>query len=527
MPVHLRALVVILAAAMVVFLLAEKPLCPATTVVADYRRRRNAWFAVTLIGFLAHNFWLYALLTGVLVAILARRDRNPLALFFLLLFAIPAYSMNVPGFGLINYLFTLNHVRLLSLAILLPLSVALMTDKSRDSSRGSQRIADVLVAAYLLYAFMLQAAVDSVTGLMRGAFGLWLDVWLPYYVASRALHDLRAWREVCAAFALAAAVMAVMAPFEAARGWLLYTDVGAALGIPNEALPAYILRGEGGALRANVAAGNSIVLGYVMMVALLLSTFLAPLLRPRARAVLAVLVLVSGLVAALARGPWVGAAVGLVVALGVGIGAARRLSWLATAGAVVAVAALLLPGGEVIIDHLPFVGSVEEGSVTYRQRLFEVSMGVLWQNPVFGSFDYLLAPSMEEMRQGQGIIDMVNTYLAVALPYGLVGLFLFICPFAYSLLACWRARVVHARQDVESDLLGRALAGAMVAILVTIATVSSIGVVPVIYWMLAGLCVGYARMVEAQRVTIHISGKHSSAGRLRHRPQDVGGVGRA
>ena len=75
-----------------------------------------------------------------------------------------------------------------------------------------------------------------------------------------------------------------------------------------------------------------------------------------------------------------------MVALGVGVGAARRVGWLVAGGAVALVALVLLPGGEKIIDHLPFVGSVDGGNVTYRQRLFEVSMGVLWQNPVFGSF---------------------------------------------------------------------------------------------------------------------------------------------
>lgn len=517
MPIHLRALVVILAAAVVVFLLAERPLCAATTAVADYRRRRNAWFAVTLIGFLSHNFWLYALLAGVLMAILAQRDRNPLALYFLLMFAIPSFSMDVPGLGLVNYFFSLSHPRLLSLVILFPLSIALMAETRRAGGRDKYRIVDVLVAAHLIYGLVLQATVDNLTGLMRGMFGLWLDVWLPYYVASRALRDLPAWRDAIAALVLAVSVMALLAPFEAVRGWLLYDDLRSALGVPGAELSVYITRGEGGLLRSNGAVGNSIVLGYVMMVALLLSTFIWPLLRPRAWAALASLALLAGLVSALSRGPWVGAAVGMVVVMGVGAGAAKRLGWLAAVAAMALVAAVLLPGGDRIVDHLPFFGTVDEGSVTYRQRLFEVSMGVFWQNPVFGSLRYLLDPSMEEMRQGQGIIDIVNTYLAIALPYGLVGLFLFIAPFVFGIAACWRARAACARNDPEQERLGRALTGALVAVLVTIATVSSISVVPLIYWMLLGLCVAYSRMVDAQQFTVHESAVSASAGKRRSR----------
>jgi hypothetical protein len=363
----------------------------------------------------------------------------------------------------------------------------------------------------------MQASVVNLTSMMRGVFDSVVDVWLPYFVASRALRELRAWREVCAAFALAAAVMAVMAPFEVARGWLLYTGLREALGIPASGMGVYLLRGEEGLLRANGAVNNSIVLGYVMMVALLLFAHIAPLLKPRAHAVLAVCTLLAGLVAALSRGPWVGAAAGVLVALSFGAGAGRRVAWLVGATLMAVLAIAMLPGGQAIVDHLPFIGSVDEGSVTYRQRRFEVSMGVFWQNPIFGSFSYMLDPSMEEMRQGQGIIDMVNTYLVVALPYGAVGLSLFLGPFVYSLWACWRARSVHAHASLEVDRLGRVLLGAMVAVLVTIATVSSISVVGPIYWMMAGLCVGYARMLALGGVAALDAGPARAVARRRER----------
>lgn len=500
MPEHLRALVVILAAAAVVFLLAEKPLVGVVTAQADYRRRRNVWFAVTLIGFLAMNFWLYVLLCGALVAVQGHRDSNPLALYCLLLFAIPPFSMEVPGLGLVNYFVSLNHVRLLNLAILLPLAVRYLADEPKE--RGGHGIADVLVLLYLAYVFLSQATVMNVTSMMRGVFDLTVDVWLPYFVASRALRDLRAWRDVFAAFVLATAVMAVIAPVETVKGWLLYNSLRGALNVSDAEFNFYLLRGEEGALRANVSVLNSIVLGYVMTVALLLFTYLAPLLKQRGYAVLAFATLFAGLVAALSRGPWVGAAAGLLVALSMGAGGGKRLGWFLGAAALGTLALVLLPGGEKIIDHLPFVGTVDQGNVTYRQRLFEVSMGVFWQNPIFGSFYYMNNPAMEEMRQGQGIIDMVNSYLAVALPYGAVGLCLFVAPFVYSLWACWRARSLHGRASPEVDRLGRALLGAMAAVLLTIATVSSISVVPSIYWLLAGLCLGYARMLAARGVAI-------------------------
>jgi O-antigen ligase len=170
-----------------------------------------------------------------------------------------------------------------------------------------------------------------------------------------------------------------------------------------------------------------------------------------------------------------------------------------------------------VIDHLPFVGTVDEGSVTYRQRLFEVSMLVFWQSPLFGSFDYINNPLMEEMRQGQGIIDIVNSYLAVSLAHGVVGLVLFVGPFLTVLVACWRTHRRTGHLDPGSEAVGRAVLACMIGILVTIATVSSISVVPTIYWMVLGLGVAYARGFSAPRVV------SDAATAVRGRPKRVSG----
>ena len=57
MPEHLRALVVILFLSVTVFKLAERPITAVAISLRDYRRRRNLWFAIMLIAFFAHNFW--------------------------------------------------------------------------------------------------------------------------------------------------------------------------------------------------------------------------------------------------------------------------------------------------------------------------------------------------------------------------------------------------------------------------------------------------------------------------------------
>jgi len=123
-------------------------------------------------------------------------------------------------------------------------------------------------------------------------------------------------------------------------------------------------------------------------------------------------------------------------------------------------------------------------------------MIVIKRNPWFGSINYLDTPEMESMRQGQNIIDIVNTYISVALEKGFVGLGLFVSFFFLTLLGIYRA--MHSVQDKDSEehLLGRVLLATLLAILIIIFTVSSISVIPIVYWSVAGLGVAYAQMVR-------------------------------
>ena len=78
MPEHLRALIVILVLATIVFAFARRPaadLIPAN----DFTRRRNLWLALTLLAFVSHSFWVYAGVAAIVLSIARRRERNPLA----------------------------------------------------------------------------------------------------------------------------------------------------------------------------------------------------------------------------------------------------------------------------------------------------------------------------------------------------------------------------------------------------------------------------------------------------------------
>jgi O-antigen ligase len=495
MPEHLRALVVILGIAIPAFWLARRALCDGLMTAEDFDRRRKLWFAVTLLAFLSHSFWLYIILCGALLFVAGSKERNPAALYALLIVAVPGFEQLIPGMGLVDHVFVINHIRLLTLVILLPAALRLSREAEWPKV-GPWRLCDRLLIAYLLFSFVHRGTFDSVTGTMRFGFYLWLDVWLPYFVLTRSLRSERALKECMAALALAISITAVIAIFETTRYWLLYESLRYALRLP-EVMPMYLTRGEGGGLRANVTSLNAIALGYTMMIGLIFALAFSKAVTARWQAHLLIGVLMGGLVAALSRGPWVGAAVGVFAAMALGPGGVKRSIKLIMLGAVGFGIVLLTPYGAKVIDLLPFVGTVEPGSVEYRQRLLEVSMIVFWESPIFGLPDYLLHPAMEEMRQGQGIIDVVNTYLGIALYSGSIGLFLFIAPFLCAGFLVWRSLRKPGTQREPRQGVGRALLGALVGAAITIATVSSITVIPAFYWFLLALCVSFVRLAQA------------------------------
>jgi len=488
MPEHLKALIVILLAASAVFAFARAPACAAANSAADFERRRNLWFAITLVAFLAHNYWVFVVLAATAMLIAGAREPNRLALFLTVLLAVPPIEVRIPGFGLVEQLFALTYARLASLAILLP--AFLWLRRQRGVEPFGRSSADKLLLAYLVLYFFLMFRASSFTNALRfGVFYSFVDVFLPYYVASRGLGDLRRFRDTIAAFALGMLIVAALAAFETAKGWLLYVPLDEALGV--DWWSNYLNRGE--TLRAQVTGVQPVPMGFCLAVAIGLFLFLVRSL-PRGAWLCGLGVLAAGSIATMSRGPWVGIAVMVGVFLLTGPAALSRLALASTLG-VLCLPLLLTPLGERIIDHLPFIGDVGKASVVYRQRLFEISVGVIADRWLFGAFDYYLLPEMQPLKQGSAPIDIVNTYLQVALERGLAGLSLFVGFFLVVMRGVYRAL---RRLDDPSDeryVLGQALLATLAGILVTIVTLSSMAFVPWLYWIVAGMAVAYARML--------------------------------
>ncbi len=497
MPEHLRALVVLLVLSTTVFTFAKAPACAVASTAGDFERRRNLWIGITLILFLAHNYWIYIFFAGALLFFAQSREPNRMAMYFFVLLAAPAIPGKVTGLGVVNFLFDMHYIRLLSLVVLFPAFLYLR--KQPGAETFGRLIPDKLLAGYLILIPLLMVSYAPFTVTLRQAvFNPFVDIFLPYYVASRGLRSAQDFRDALMAFLVAALVLGVTLAFETARGWLMYHAVEQALDA-HWGFGQYLYRGSN--LRASGTTGHGLAAGYVIAVAMGLFLYVKKLVPNRTARAFAWLLLAAGILAPVSRGPWVGAATMLLVFIATGHAPMRGFIRLGVIGVILVPLILVSPMGATIIDHLPWIGTVENANVVARALLVEVSTQVILENPFFGRFDYVDNPLIQGLRGSDGIIDIVNNYVIVGLSNGLVGLSLFAGTFLAAGFGAYKGMRSLADKTDERHILGQALLATLVGILVIIGTVYPMEVILAVYWSVAGVCVAYARMLTREKAS--------------------------
>ena len=489
----LKALAVILPVGIALFLLFRRAFADRFEALA-YQRLGLAWVVVTTSAFLAPSIWVYLLALGAVSIWAPAGSPRPAAarvtLWLGLLLAVPNVPVSIAGFGGIANLFPISHVRALTLFLLLP---AVLAPADGDGRRrfGTLWI-DWCVLGYVLLGLWLNAPHSSATSLARMAFLQTLDMVLPYWALSRCLSRRGDMQSALLALVVTGMIVAALAAFETLKAWPIFVAVEQAWG-SNWGMSIFLRRGD--FLRAQGALGHSLVMGYCMVVLLGLWLWARTVVRQNWVLWIGWLVLLGGLWASLARGAWLGAVLLVVLLFSLGRRPLLKLAVAAGTGGGAVLAVLTVPLLEPVVRYLPFLGDIDSQNIEYRTQLFEVSMALLQQSPWFGVPGYM--SYMEELRQGQGIIDIVNSYIAVALGFGLVGLSMFLGAFLGSLVLLWRVRQKFGPQD-EAGQLAIHLIAIVLAVMAVIATVSSINVVPILYWSLVGLGVTCWRLYVRQ-----------------------------
>jgi hypothetical protein len=479
------ALILILVVAIAVFT-AAKPICLRFMTEADFERRRNVWVALTVTAFISPSFWLYVLVAGPLVFWAARKDTNPVALYVLVFLVIPPnLSLEIPVFG-INALFRLDNLRLLAFAILIPAAWRLMRTPANIEARRLT-LMDVSILAYGALVVGLMLPLESVTHNMRRGFLFLIDYLVLYYVVSRTCTSRPAIVDTMASFCLTCAILSPLALVETLRATLLYPFI---MEQWTNAHLAYQTRS--GVLRAMVSAGQALSLGNLLAIGFGFWLYLRSRIQSAPLTMVVVIWLWAGLFATSSRGPAVAAVALSFAYLALGPNGAGRFITASIISAVAAGLVLVSPIGEQVIDRLPFVGTIGAENVAYRQQLLATAWEQIKANPLFGN--PLVLMELESMRQGEGIIDLLNTYANIAMFYGCPALFLYVGFLFLGMRNAYRLARVSAVADPELSLLAASLVACLLALLLMMGMGGMGPGMERLLYVVIGLAAGCARL---------------------------------
>jgi O-antigen ligase len=123
------------------------------------------------------------------------------------------------------------------------------------------------------------------------------------------------------------------------------------------------------------------------------------------------------------------------------------------------------PLGNKIAQVIPyFGGTVDAESITYRQRLLDRAWQLIRESPFLG--DQHAISKMEDLRQGQGIIDLMNGFMHILLDDGFMGLSLYLAFVMLGIIGAWRLSRQGARIDAQLSTIGASLVACILGTMV-------------------------------------------------------------
>jgi len=459
---QIKPLVVVLLFALVMFSLA-RPTFVRFMADSDYVRRRNVWLALTTAAFLSPSFWVYFFIAAPTMVWAGRKDSNPLALYLMLYLLIPPMDVDIPAIG-IGQVFPLNQARLLNLTVLLPAICTRDSEPSTGRKHGATA-ADILLLAFGALHLLVFIPYESITNTIRRAILYGIDVYIVYYAFSRLSRRPETSTDALGALTLTAIILAPIGAFESIRQWLLFTGISANWGVPNEF--SWLLRGD--KLRAQASTGHALGLGWLLAMGTGFWMYLRTTEPSRIRSFWVFILFTVGLFFTYSRGPWMMATLIPLCYLAMTSRDVASFAKKILAFGLIAAIFLATPLGSDVADKLPFIGNADQDTVEYRRQLAETSWRLIQEHPLFGNPFVLL--EMEELRQGQGIIDMVNGFTTIALYYGLVGLTLYVGALLIPTLRCFsRFRLARAQGDGPVTIHSAVLIACMIGTIFYIAS---------------------------------------------------------
>jgi hypothetical protein len=472
----------------------------------------SAWILLTTAAFVSGHFVVFALVAAGVCVWLARKSPDDVpAIYVALLPLMPLYEVTIPGFLGIKRILSIDYQELLTLVLLIP---ALIAARQRTAIRSTKvrNGVDVMFFTYCAWLFFLAFVQrPSVTDSLRTAFEVVAFLLLPYLAVSRLIRSWAQFRSVILALVFSGLMVACIGMMEQRMTWHFYEHMPTLLKLDPVAGFAMAHEYRFGILRIKGSIDGGI--GFFLVFAL------AGWICIWSLRMIKWWIMLIGLVAfALpifftgSRAAWIISALMIASTL--------AFSLIKSPGRFVFAAALGMFAIPVVQNY--FLSTTDAfGTFDYRAELIRSAFPMVFERPILGwdgATELFANGRLEHMRQGMGIIDLVNSYLTEALFHGLPGVAMFAGILFASLWAVLRR---HQRGSGSGEGFRPAaaafLASMVIATAFLLVTISMVGHIPSYLFLLAALCSAFAALPDE-------ADSHSS---VTDQPTWKAGVGRS
>jgi len=373
-----------------------------------------------LLAWALPSVWLLYFAMLVWIPLLAGRTGNVAPVYLYTLLLLPGLDTTA----------AIGSIKLFDIGVHDALGLGAATALLVSTGKGRTRPAlDLPVAALILMFTFVFARGTSITNTVRVAIDMGLDYGLPYYIVSRGIRSIEEAQRTQLWLACGAITLASILTYEAWTAWPIYNEL-----YNHYSLSTLLLvKLRGGILRAGgpfvEPTSAAMILGMCIFALWLSRDFF----RSKWHHVLVMGASLVGLAAPQSRGAWIG----LMLAIAAALFFRRRYFTLARWSAVLAAIGVLLytlaQNSPTLAESIGLTGNSADTS-EYRRDLLSRGMEEFWKKPLSGYSMPDLLIAMDDMKQGEGIVDFVNTYLWIMLVAGAFGVFLFAGTFIYFLV---------------------------------------------------------------------------------------------
>lgn len=495
MTTNLISLVIILSISSLTYLYLRQAIKPIVSP-NEFKIWITSWVGITTISFISINALMLFFLCGVFILWAYKKVDNKIALYFVVSYLVQGYVLQTP-------LLNISYQTVLGLTILLPLFLRIMVEKKSHNAAKSR--ADMFLILYLLLIYILtfrgletkNAAGYLLTypQMIKIGATYFLQYFLPYFVISRYIKSFDQIKTITFAIITFCLLLSTLAIYEIATTSGLYAPIPTILGVDYES--PNVMRA--GLLRATVSIDHPLNLGVLLMIGLSLFTFVSKFIKNKLFIIIGFALLALGFIAPLSKGPWAGALISFIIIYLFSPNKLKNGFISLTVISIILILLLNSPYAEKVISLLPFIGTEDTSTTDYRALLFKQAIIIIDEFPLFGMYEPTLHDAMLPLYQGEGIVDLVNVYVSIALLSGLVGLFLYVSFILAVALPLIKELILF--KDKRSNIFkcGASLIGSLIAILIVLASISDTIATNTILLSICGLIVGYTNVVKDER----------------------------